>query len=99
MDIDLLWTIGGWILYSNFMAIAKSPFLFLFLGFLLIVPLFARPLDLTVISEASSESTRRVLLDSSTTTAATTAARKTTSREVEAAAHEVPSGPNPESNK
>ncbi|GMP55662.1 hypothetical protein CsSME_00020418 [Camellia sinensis var. sinensis] len=98
----------------------KSQALLLVVGLLLIVPLFARPLDLSrthmASSSSSSSSVIRVLLESPTTThdsttksralqskisfSTTTASTTTTkSRQFGVAAHEVPSGPNPESNR
>ncbi|PSR98366.1 TDIFp like [Actinidia chinensis var. chinensis] len=74
----------------------KSKFLLLLVGLLLIVPpLFARPLDY-------SSSPNRVLLDSPTMnsfSSSTTTTSTTRNRQFEVAAHEVPSGPNPESNR
>ncbi|KAA8548429.1 hypothetical protein F0562_000113 [Nyssa sinensis] len=83
----------------------KSQSLLLFLGLLLIVPLFARPLDFSGISMASTTTTKlhgRQILSSaaaSTTTTTTIPSTTTTDRKFKAAAHEVPSGPNPESNR
>ncbi|CAK9173796.1 unnamed protein product [Ilex paraguariensis] len=99
----------------------KSPTILVFLLLLFFVPLFARPLDVSMASMASSISVQRVLLYSpitmqstmnsnpgrpettgtTTTTAAATAITTTSNsnRQFWAAAHEVPSGPNPESNK
>ncbi|KAJ6703083.1 hypothetical protein OIU85_029091 [Salix viminalis] len=137
MDIDPFWITGGCFIITdlNFMATARSLSVFentaklqamvLFLGLLLIVPLLARPVDLSKNFTASSQSTRT---DHSTTqihpqeskykppsgtTAAAAAAAMTSSgttttvsatpgsasnHQFKAAFHEVPSGPNPESN-
>ncbi|KAF8388390.1 hypothetical protein HHK36_027057 [Tetracentron sinense] len=120
MDIDLLWTLGGWFLGPDCMAAAartscckistKSQALFLFFGILLIVLLFALPADQLKMSMASSLQTGRRLLDSSTASQSTMnlhpqqtknthTPSSSTSRQFEAGAHEVPSGPNPISNK
>ncbi|KAF9688915.1 hypothetical protein SADUNF_Sadunf01G0037500 [Salix dunnii] len=139
MDIDSLWITGGRFIITdfNFMAPArKSPLCentakfqarVFFLSLLLIVPLLARPIDLSRKSTASSPSTgakhsatemhpheSKNAPPSSTATAAAAAADMTSTATTtkvpatpaasasdqlfKAAAHEVPSGPNPESN-
>ncbi|KAF8402077.1 hypothetical protein HHK36_013029 [Tetracentron sinense] len=89
----------------------KSQALLLFLGLFFIVLLFARPADQLRISMASSLPTERRLADSSTASQSTvkynpqqtkkthTSSGGSTSRQFEAGAHEVPSGPNPISNR
>ena len=138
MDIDPFWITGGRFIITdfNFMAPArKSPLCentakfqarVFFLSLLLIVPLLARPIDLSRKSTASSPSTgtkhsatemhpheSKNAPPSSTTTAAAADMTSTTTTTTKvpatpaasasdqlfkAAAHEVPSGPNPESN-
>ncbi|KAL3599479.1 hypothetical protein D5086_007397 [Populus alba] len=93
----------------------------LFLGLLLIVPLLARPIDLSKKFTASSPSTRakqftteihpqeskytppsRTTADAAAVTSSTTTVSATpgsaSRQQFKAAFHEVPSGPNPESN-
>ncbi|KAI3518549.1 hypothetical protein L1887_07354 [Cichorium endivia] len=80
------------------MADVVSKKLLLFLGLLLVVPLVVSPLETGCLTSG-----RRLLKHSQppkttmTTTIAATGA--TTHAEFHAAAHEVPSGPNPESNR
>ncbi|KAI3746911.1 hypothetical protein L6452_09353 [Arctium lappa] len=78
------------------MADVTSKKLLLFVALLLVVPLFVRSLE-----TGHSTSVRRLLKHSQPpkTTMAATAAATTTHAEFHAAAHEVPSGPNPESNR
>ncbi|KAK3187841.1 hypothetical protein Dsin_027402 [Dipteronia sinensis] len=71
---------------------------------LLIVPLFARPIyspsrQLLSYSELHPQPTQQNSPSSSTTVSTTSTSRNATDREFRAAAHEVPSGPNPEQNK
>ncbi|KAH8522555.1 hypothetical protein H0E87_003266 [Populus deltoides] len=137
MDIDPFWITGGWLIITdfNFMAPArKSPLcrtttklqaMVLFLDLLLIVPLLARPIDLSKKLTAASSPTGTKhsttemhpheskyappsstaaaaaaadMTSSTTTTVPTTPAASASNQQFKAAAHEVPSGPNPESN-
>lgn len=100
MDIDLLLVTGGWFLGSKLMETVyesptKSPFLLLLVALLFVVPLFARPADFAKTStmdlprhSSSSPSSSSSYFSSSST-----------DQQYKMAAHEVPSGPNPESNK
>ncbi|KAH8512822.1 hypothetical protein H0E87_006207 [Populus deltoides] len=134
MDIDPFWITGGWFIITdfNFMAPArqlsvcenttKLQAMVLFLGLVLIVPLLARPIDLSKKFTASSPSTRAkhftteihpqeskytppsrttddaaAVTRSSTTTVSATPG-SASRQQFKAAFHEVPSGPNPESN-
>lgn len=128
MDIDLLWSPGGWIYNtSNIILMAKAEdhhqysilatLLFLVLLLLVLVApvLFARPcaeLSKTSVAAASSSSAagaRRVLLSAQQSSSSSVefdqpnkqaaAAKNLTKQPFKAAAHEVPSGPNPDSNK
>ncbi|MFS8008247.1 hypothetical protein Hanom_Chr14g01270441 [Helianthus anomalus] len=77
------------------MADVTSKKLLLFVGFLLVFPLFVHPLETNTFTHV-----RRLLKNSrprETTMNVTTGAA--THAEFHAAAHEVPSGPNPESNR
>ncbi|XP_038704845.1 CLAVATA3/ESR (CLE)-related protein TDIF [Tripterygium wilfordii] len=127
MDIEPLWTLGGWfLLFINCMAKtapsssssetstkSNTPLLFLLLLLLVFVLLTISPKS-NPINPTNSNTLRRRLLSehpsesSSPTTASTmklhpkhdaTTAQKSRSREFGAAAHEVPSGPNPISNR
>ncbi|PWA83410.1 hypothetical protein CTI12_AA168410 [Artemisia annua] len=77
------------------MADVTSKKLLLFVGLLLVFPLFVQALETSHLTPV-----RRFLKHSSIdkTTMAATTAGSTSHAEFHAAAHEVPSGPNPESN-
>ncbi|GMY26834.1 hypothetical protein FCV25MIE_22076 [Fagus crenata] len=82
----------------------KPLVLSLFLALLLIVTLFDHPTEFSVITKSHSSSARRLLLHPPTTQKFTTEfhpkqSKNATKRQYGAAKHEVPSGPNPESNK
>lgn len=81
------------------MANVTSKKLLLFLGFLLVFPLFVHPLD----TRGNAYVVRRLLNNprsrETAVKVATGSTNATTHAEFHAAAHEVPSGPNPESNK
>ncbi|WCJ38101.1 CLAVATA3/ESR (CLE)-related protein 41 [Euphorbia peplus] len=136
MDIEPLWSVGGWFLFFICMATTQSPiplsnpksppsssssssssypnfflffFIFLFI-FLTISPksLNSKPLNPTAIAISSSISIRRVLL--STETKSTMKVHPKKSKHLRSRskskgsdfgseAHEVPSGPNPISNR
>nr|XP_004492317.1 CLAVATA3/ESR (CLE)-related protein TDIF-like [Cicer arietinum] len=108
MDIDPLWALGGWIFLSNCMAqpktsshlFSKSPTLFhfltLFFILLLIINLSHQPTS-TMVSTKSTMSTTNLHPPHKT---------KNSQKDQKAArdqfgsdAHEVPSGPNPISNR
>ncbi|KDP39382.1 hypothetical protein JCGZ_01139 [Jatropha curcas] len=76
--------------------------LFLFLGFLfLVVPLLGRPISdfpKKSMASASPNSTELHTPDASTTRISGSGGASSSGEEFKAAAHEVPSGPNPESN-
>ncbi|KAL4312126.1 hypothetical protein GQ457_01G037670 [Hibiscus cannabinus] len=111
MDIEPLWTLGGWFLLSFFDCMALSytyqkphfpflllllPLLFLFLFLLLLNP-SANP-----IGSSPAIPFKRLLLHSSSTMDFNSRQRASSSessgREFGTQAHEVPSGPNPISN-
>ncbi|KAF8392027.1 hypothetical protein HHK36_022367 [Tetracentron sinense] len=113
MDIDLFWTLGGWFLGPNCMATPRTSVhaLLLFVSIILIVLLFALPAE--KLKTASSLRSGRLRLDSATTTfqstmklhpqqtknTHTSSSSASTSRQFKAGEHEVPSGPNPISNR
>ncbi|KAK1411146.1 hypothetical protein QVD17_37691 [Tagetes erecta] len=80
------------------MANVTSKKLLIFVSFLLVFPLFVHPLD-----THSAYVVRRLLKNprphETAMKATTGSTNATTHQEFHAAAHEVPSGPNPESNK
>lgn len=85
----------------------KSLVVLLFLGLVLIVTLFDYPTEFSMLPKAqSSSAARRLLLHPSTTQQFNTgfhpkqsSNKNVTDRQYKVSAHEVPSGPNPESNK
>ncbi|KAF9686237.1 hypothetical protein SADUNF_Sadunf03G0137800 [Salix dunnii] len=135
MDIDPFWVTGGCFIITdfNFMATARNlsvcenttklQAMVLFLGLLFIVPLLARPIDLSKKFTASSPFTRAkhsateihpqeskykppsrttadaaAMTSSGTTTTVSATPGSASNQQFKAAFHEVPSGPNPESN-
>ncbi|XVF29151.1 hypothetical protein REPUB_Repub15cG0095100 [Reevesia pubescens] len=95
---------------SNSETSTKSQYiLLLFLVLLLISPLCARPAYFSKVpihssyrqlfSPSSPSATENLHPFSTSSTPATTSSATATDRQFKAAAHEVPSGPNPESNK
>ncbi|KAG5249752.1 CLAVATA3/ESR (CLE)-related protein [Salix suchowensis] len=120
MDIDPFWITGGCFIITdlNFMATARSLSVFentaklqamvLFLGLLLIVPLLARPVDLSKNSQlpqskykppsGTTAAAAAAMTSSGTTTTVSATPGSASNHQFKAAFHEVPSGPNPESN-
>eukprot|EP00262_Sarcandra_glabra_P005357 TRINITY_DN1683_c0_g1_i1.p1 TRINITY_DN1683_c0_g1~~TRINITY_DN1683_c0_g1_i1.p1 ORF type:complete len:116 (+),score=35.25 TRINITY_DN1683_c0_g1_i1:74-421(+) len=115
MDIDLLWTLGGWLLVPELkhcMAaeeISARTHAFFLCFFILI--LLAHPTDQLKITMASF-SARRLLspttsqsmnLNPKTTppsfSSSSSSSSSSSASQFKASAHEVPSGPNPISNK
>ncbi|KAG8641922.1 hypothetical protein MANES_12G052002v8 [Manihot esculenta] len=127
MDIEPLWALGGWLLFSICMAKPNSKssisetnytkshhfFLFfallIFIFLLLIIP--TKPINQSssisikrVLFEFSSESTSTTMNNlhpkqSQTSRASSSSSTKSKGSEFGAEAHEVPSGPNPISNR
>lgn len=106
MDIDLLWVPGGWITLfgsNNFMAklslfesTTKSQATLFFLVLLLVLPLlFARPYTELSKSSMAVSSSSFVEFHPKEAHANNSIAHQ----QLGASAHEVPSGPNPDSNK
>ncbi|KAJ9129032.1 hypothetical protein P3X46_027405 [Hevea brasiliensis] len=112
MDIDPLWITAGWLITtgSSFMAPAtkstvlpESQAMLLFLGLLLVVSLLARPIDPKKLTQSPTtelhpQQTKHIPPYASSSVAATISGSDS-GQQFKAAAHEVPSGPNPESNK
>nr|AFK49423.1 unknown [Lotus japonicus] len=117
MDIEPLWSLGGWFLLSTCMAqpktssspisetFSKSPtflhFLTLFFILLLLIHLSYQPNPSTAMASAkSSESTTSTTnLHPQKTKNSQSSSKDDAGREFGADAHEVPSGPNPISNR
>ncbi|KAB1213700.1 hypothetical protein CJ030_MR5G016195 [Morella rubra] len=83
---------------------AKPLAILLFVGLLLMVTLFHRPTELSTMSKTRTSLARQLLsrpplTDQSTTEFHPQQPKNSGNRQFQAAAHEVPSGPNPESNK
>nr|DAD23899.1 TPA_asm: hypothetical protein HUJ06_025362 [Nelumbo nucifera] len=93
---------------------SKSQAFLLFVSLLFMLLLLARPADQLRMSMASSFPSKKLLSESSTTTQSTmklhpqqtktphhtsSSSTSTSTRQFEASAHEVPSGPNPISNR
>ncbi|GAV70683.1 hypothetical protein CFOL_v3_14181 [Cephalotus follicularis] len=113
MDIEPLWALGGWFIFLDCMATpnttskitetyTKSHFLLLLCTLCFIFLLLISP------TNTINPSKRRLLDSSATSTmnflpkqtkATHTSSSKSTRKEFGAAAHEVPSGPNPISNR
>lgn len=97
---------------SKSAVVSESALMLVFLGVLMVAPLFGRPIDHSKLMTASPATTtelhplqtQHTLPLPSSSAASTAAAAATTTSEFasdeqfKAAAHEVPSGPNPESN-
>ncbi|KAI4354409.1 hypothetical protein L6164_003271 [Bauhinia variegata] len=119
MDIEPLWTLGGWFLLSNCMAAAKTPSLisetftkslpslqfltFIFILLLLINLSHQRnPSSMAASSEPfkpSESAASTATLHPHKTQNSRGSSKDAQGREFGADAHEVPSGPNPISNR
>ncbi|CAK8541585.1 unnamed protein product [Lathyrus sativus] len=106
MDIEPLWFLGGWIFLSNCMAEPNTSkqlnffhFLTLFLILLLIINLSHQPTS--TINPSPTTSTKSTMSPSSTSTNLHPhkPQKHGDGKEFGVDAHEVPSGPNPISNR
>ncbi|KAJ0052048.1 hypothetical protein Pint_01572 [Pistacia integerrima] len=114
MDIEPLWALGGWFIFlDNCMAAPKTPstisgtttkthplfLLFALFCIFLILLSSTHPVNPSKMSPSITH--KRFLLESSSTVNLhpKQTKNKRTKREFRAAAHEVPSGPNPISNR
>ncbi|CAI8612378.1 unnamed protein product [Vicia faba] len=106
MDIEPLWSLGGWIFLSNCMAEPNTSkqliffhFLTVFLILLLIINLSHQPTS--TLNPSSTSSTESTMSSSSTSTTfhPHKPQKHGAGKEFGVDAHEVPSGPNPISNR
>lgn len=85
-------------LASKSTVVSESHAMLLFLGLLLVASLLAGPIDSKKLIP-SSQTTTGLQPSHSTSAAAATFSGSDSGQQFKEAAHEVPSGPNPESNK